>query len=63
VYSASSSRISLRLSVSFTRSYKDAAGRYQYTKSFDAEDLGKVVSVAQQATEYLRDMDVGEAQK
>jgi hypothetical protein len=40
-------------SVSFTRSYKDASGQYKYTKSFDVEDLGALVTVAQQASEYL----------
>jgi len=40
-------------SVSFTRSYKDASGQFKYTKSFDVDDLGAVVSCAQQASEYL----------
>lgn len=40
-------------SVSFTRSFKDPSGAFKYVKSFDADDLGKVVSVAQQAAEYL----------
>ena len=40
-------------SVSFSRSYKDAAGERKYTKNFDAEDLGHVVSLAQQASEFI----------
>lgn len=50
-------------SVSFTRSYKDGEGRYQYAKSFDPDDLGKVVSVAKQATEYLQGLEESEARK
>ena len=40
-------------SVSFTRSFKDPSGAYRYVKSFDTDDIGKVVAVAQQAAEYL----------
>ena len=40
-------------SVSFSRSYKDRDGSYKYTTSFDADDLGRVVTVAQQASEYI----------
>ena len=46
-------------SVSFTRSYKDTAGQYKYTKSFDLDDLGALVTVAQQASEYLHDLNSG----
>jgi hypothetical protein len=41
-------------SVSFTRSYKDAAGVYRYTKYFDRDDLGRVMAVAQQANDWIR---------
>jgi hypothetical protein len=40
--------------VSFSRSYKDMSGTWRYTKSFDFEDLGKIVSLCQQADEYIR---------
>lgn len=40
-------------SVSFERSYKDRDGSYKYTKSFDAESLGKVVNLCQQASEAI----------
>ncbi len=40
-------------SVSFERSYKDANGQYRYTKSFDQDSLGKVVTVAQRAAEFI----------
>jgi hypothetical protein len=43
-------------SVSFSRSYLDANGKRQYVKSFNLEDLGKVVAVAQQADEYIRSL-------
>jgi hypothetical protein len=41
-------------SVSLSRSYKDASGTWRYSKSFDLDDLGKVVSLCQQADEYIR---------
>lgn len=40
-------------SVTFERSYKDAHGTYRWTKSFDFESLGRVVTVAQQAAEFI----------
>ena len=40
-------------SVSFTRSYKDRDGTWKYTKNFDVDDLGKVVTVTQQASEWI----------
>src|SRR5262245_19405794 len=40
-------------SVSFSRSYKDAKGTWKYSRSFDKEDLDKVVKLAQQCSEYL----------
>jgi hypothetical protein len=42
-------------SASFSRSYKDASGSWKYTKNFDAEDLGKLMTLAQQASEYIRE--------
>jgi hypothetical protein len=49
--------------VSFTRGYKDSAGDRKYSKYFDADDLGKVVTVAQQSAEYLHDLMQPEAAK
>jgi hypothetical protein len=43
-------------SVSFSRSYRDAHGTWRYIKSFGLEDLGKVITVAQQADEYIRSL-------
>ena len=40
-------------SVSFTRSYKDRDGQWKYTKNFDVDDLGKLVTVAQRSAEYV----------
>ena len=40
-------------SVTLERSYKDRDGAWKYTKSFDADSLGKVVSVCQQASEAI----------
>jgi len=40
-------------SVTMERSYKDAAGQWRYTKTFDSDSLGKVVSLCQQANEYI----------
>jgi hypothetical protein len=41
-------------SVSFSRSYRDSAGKRLYVKTFNLEDLGKIVAVAQQADEFIR---------
>lgn len=41
-------------SVSFSRSYKDSNGVWKYTKSFDLEDLGKIITLCQQADEFIR---------
>jgi len=41
-------------SVTLERSYKDAAGQWRYTKTFDSDSLGGVVSLCQQASEYIR---------
>lgn len=40
-------------SCSFERSYKDRDGSWKYTKSFDCESLGKVVTLCQQASEAI----------
>jgi hypothetical protein len=40
-------------SVTLERSYKDRDGTWKYVKSFDAESLGKVMSLCQQAGEYV----------
>jgi len=40
-------------SASFSRSYKDASGSRKYTKNFDSEDLGSVMALAQQASEFI----------
>ncbi|GEM_PF-1968632 len=40
-------------SVTLERSYKDRDGAWKYAKSFDAESLGKVVSLCQQASETI----------
>jgi hypothetical protein len=41
-------------SVSFSRSYKGADGQRKYTKTFDADNLGALVSLSQQASEFIR---------
>lgn len=41
-------------SVSFSRSYRDSMGKRRYVKTFNLEDLAKVVTVAQQADDYIR---------
>ena len=40
-------------SVSFSRSYRDPQGSRKYVKTFNLEDLGKVVTVAQQSEEHI----------
>jgi hypothetical protein len=43
-------------SVTFERSYKDRDGTWRYTKSFDAEDLGTLVTVVKRAAEQVARM-------
>lgn len=50
-------------SVTFSRSYKDSSGQWKYTKWFDLDDLGKIVTVAQQAGEYIHGQLEEAAQK
>src|SRR4051812_24009672 len=40
-------------SVTLERSYKDRDGAWKYTRSFDSESLGKIVSLCQQASETI----------
>ncbi len=40
-------------SATFSRSYKDADGQRKYSHSFDPDDLGKIVSLAQQVHEFV----------
>jgi len=48
-------------SVTLERSYKDRDGAWKYTKSFDADSLGKIVSLCQQASETIRGLQQQEA--
>jgi hypothetical protein len=41
-------------SVTLERSYKDRDGAWKYTRSFDQDSLGKIVSLCQQAEEKIR---------
>lgn len=41
-------------SVTFERSYKDRNGMWRYTKSFDADSLGKVATLCHSASEAIR---------
>lgn len=41
-------------SVTFTRWYRDKNGQNRYANSFGLDDLGAIVSVAQQSDEYVR---------
>ena len=43
-------------SVSFSRSYKDPRGERKFTKSFDTDDLGKIVELSQRASETIRNL-------
>ena len=49
-------------SVTMERSYKDRDGAWKYTKSFDQDSLGKIVSLAQQAEQTIRGLSEHEAQ-
>lgn len=48
-------------SVTLERSYKDRDGAWKYTRSFDADSLGKVVSLCQQAAETINGLQQQEA--
>ena len=50
-------------SVTLERSYKDRDGAWKYTKSFDADSLGKVVSLCQQAQETITGLAQHDAAK
>lgn len=41
-------------SVSFSRSYKDTAGERKYTKNFDTEDLGAIVELARESSDFIQ---------
>lgn len=43
-------------SVSFSRSFIDSKGVRRYVKTFNVEDLGTVVQVAQQADQFIRSL-------
>jgi len=40
-------------SITFERSYRDAAGKYRYTRSFSPDDLGSLMSLCQQAGDHI----------
>ena len=44
-------------SVTFERSYKDSTGKYCYTRSFNPDDLGALMSLCQQAGEYINGLN------
>jgi len=48
-------------SCSFQRSYKDSSGEWKRTQWFGLDDLGKVVTCAQQASEYIHGLSEQEA--
>lgn len=41
-------------SVTFERSYKDRDNTWRYTRTFDIDSLGHVVSLAEQAADWVR---------
>ena len=43
-------------SCTFERSYKDRDGAWRYTKTIDAESLGKLVTVCKQAAEFIQSL-------
>jgi hypothetical protein len=42
-------------SVSFERSYRDATGKTAYSRSMNPDDLGALMSLCQQAGEYVNE--------
>lgn len=43
-------------SVTFERSFRDGNGRWRYSRYFDLNDLGKVITAAQQAADYIQSL-------
>jgi hypothetical protein len=43
-------------STTFERSYRTPGGEWKYTKSFDLADLGSLVTLCHQVTEYVRSL-------
>ena len=44
-------------SLSLTRGYKGSDGDLKFSRSFNPEDLGKLITVAQQASEHLTSLE------
>jgi hypothetical protein len=40
-------------SITIERSYRDSTGQYRYTRTFDADSLGQLVTVIQRAAEHI----------
>ncbi len=49
-------------SVTFERSYRDNTGKFRYTRSFNPDDLGALVSLCQQTGDYIQSLDYPAAQ-
>lgn len=50
-------------SVTLERSYKDRDGAWRYMRSFDPDSLGKIVSLCQQASEAVTELQKQDAAK
>lgn len=48
-------------SVTFERSYRDATGHYRYTRSFSPDDLGALMSLCQQAGDFILELQAAQA--
>ena len=44
-------------SVTLERSYKDRDGAWKYTRSFDADSLGKITDLCRQASETIKELE------
>ncbi len=49
-------------SVTFERSYRDSSRQIRYTRSFNPDDLGTLMSLCQQAGDYLTSLQYPEAE-
>ncbi len=52
---------SANFSCNFQRSYKDSTGQWKRTQWFGVDELGKIVSLAQQADSWIREQLDGKA--
>lgn len=49
-------------SLTFERTYRDNTGKFRYSRSFNPDDLGAIMSLCQQASDYLTSLQYPDAE-